>query len=365
MQEISVHGAFDYAELERLGLQPGEVLDFSVNSNPYGPSPRIREELEQIALDRYPDRACLELRRALVQYELAPIIPTIERIVCGNGSVELIWSIARSMLAPGQKAALLGPTFGEYRAASQAAGAHVVQLNALENSQFCLEDTAVISWLQQERPALFWLCNPNNPTGTWLDRSALGRIAQTCRELQTLLVIDEAYWHFLCPRETFSALHLLQASPEVPLIVLRSLTKDCALAGLRLGYAVASSVGLAQRLGAQLPPWNVNSLAQRAGSVALQESEYRTTTLARLAAESQAFFQALRRAGLCVLPSRTHFYLLAVGDGPAVRQKLLARRLLVRDCASFGLPGFIRVATRPGEDWQQLLQALQEVAVCR
>lgn len=357
----AIHGAFDYSELERLGLRAEEILDFSVNVNPYGPSPRVREALGGAAIECYPDRACLELRRAIVEYELPSTALSPDSIVCGNGTTELIWTIARAYLRPEQKAAILGPTFGEYRAASQAVGAAIVEFQATASTCFHLDISAMTSWICQEQPVLVWLCNPNNPTGIWLSRSHIAQIAEVCQQIQATLVIDEAYWHFLFPHEAFSAIELLESNPNAPLIVLRSLTKDFALAGLRLGYAVASSDTVVQRLNAQLPAWNVNGLAQQAGIAALKDREHLTTTLAQLVVERQAFFQALKDAQLQVLPSRTHFYLLAVGDAFHVRQQLLTRHLLVRDCASFGLSQFLRVVTRPKDDWQRLLQALLEV----
>jgi histidinol-phosphate/aromatic aminotransferase/cobyric acid decarboxylase-like protein len=153
---------------------------------------------------------------------------------------------------------------------------------------------------------------------------------------------------------------LLALHSDGQLLVLRSLTKDFALAGLRLGYAFGAQ-SVVDHLRAQIPPWNVSGVAQTAGCAALTDRLHLKTTLAQLALERQAFFQALRQIGCTVIPSRTHFCLLRVGKARRVRQQLLARKLLVRDCTSFGLPQFIRVATRPASEWQQLLQALKEV----
>src|SRR5437763_1534025 len=108
--ERPIHGAFDYSELASLGLDPREVIDFSVNANPYGPSPRVREVLASVVIDRYPDRACLDLRRAILEYELTSVNLTIDAVVCGNGTTELIWAIARTFLGQGLKAAVVGPT---------------------------------------------------------------------------------------------------------------------------------------------------------------------------------------------------------------------------------------------------------------
>jgi histidinol-phosphate aminotransferase len=358
--ERPVHGALDYGELERLGLHPLEVLDFSVNANPYGPSPRVREAVINAAIDRYPDRACLGLRRAILDYELAPGNLLLGSIVCGNGTAELIWAIARAYLKPGLKAAIIGPTFGEYLVASLAAGATVLEFGAQATEWFQPDTTAVAAWISGEQPSLVWLCNPNNPTGTWLGRQDVLELAEACQRTGAMFVVDEAYWRFVFPYEAYSAIELVDTTARLPIIVLRSLTKDFALAGLRLGYALATP-DVAELLRAQLPAWNVNGIAQAAGSAALTDRTHLKTTLEHMALERQAFFCALQDSGLKIVPSRTHFCLVEVGDAHHIRQQLLARKMLVRDCTSFGLAQFIRVATRPMSDWQQLLLALQEI----
>jgi histidinol-phosphate aminotransferase len=358
--ERVVHGALDYGELERLGLHPWDVLDFSVNVNPYGLSPQVREAVAKAAIDRYPDRECLQLRRAILDDELASRDLPLGSIICGNGTAELIWAIAHAYLKPGLKAAMLGPTFGEYRVACLTTGATVVEFQAQASACFQPDMAAVATWISREQPALVWLCNPNNPTGIWLDQQHVQLVAEACQGTGAMLVVDEAYWRFVFPRESYSAVELVDATRRQQVMVLRSLTKDFALAGLRLGYAVATPDD-AEGLGAQLPSWNVNGVAQAAAIAALADRTHLTTTLDHLAIERRAFFHALRDSGLHVMPSRTHFCLLEVGDAHHVRQQLLARNILVRDCTSFGLPQFIRIATRPRGEWQQLLLALQEI----
>ncbi len=318
--ERAVHGALDYGELERLGLHPEEVLDFSVNANPYGPSPRVREVVARVALDRYPDRECWQLRQAILASDPSATHVPLQSVLCGNGASELIWAIARAYLKPGLKAAIIGPTFGEYHVACLATGASVVEYRAQMIDDFQLDTAAVSTWIMREQPVLVWLCNPNNPTGIWF----------------------------------------VDTTSRSQLIVLRSLTKDCALAGLRLGYAVADPQ-VAELLHAQLPSWNVNGVAQAAGCAALSDRTHLKTTLEKLASERQKFFSALANNGLHAIPSRTHFCLVDVGNAYSVRQQLLTRKMLVRDCTSFGLPQYIRVATRSQSEWQQLLTALREI----
>jgi histidinol-phosphate aminotransferase len=179
--ERPIHGAFDYAELETLGLLPQEVVDFSVNSNPYGPSPRVRKAIANIAIDRYPDRACLKLRRAILHHEMNTTNLTLDALVCGNGTAELIWTIASTYLKQGRKAAIVGPTFGEYSAASLMAGAILSEYHARLSEHFQPDSADIATWIEAERPSLVWLCNPNNPTGTWLDREEMLLLAKTCQ----------------------------------------------------------------------------------------------------------------------------------------------------------------------------------------
>lgn len=370
----AVHGALDYAELALLDLSPDQILDFSVNANPYGPSPLIREAIAHVVLDRYPDRECARLRQAILDYEWPSTQLSLNSLVCGNGANELIWAIARAYLQPGQKAAIIGPTFGEYRAASLASHATVIAKQAKPAEQFQHDLDEICSWIYQERPHLVWLCNPNNPTGTLLNMFSMLRIAKECQHVGAMLVVDESYVHFVVREhdgeDSDAAVALLACAAnlpsdptcneELPVIVLRSLTKDFALAGLRLGYAV-SSEDVIQHICTQLPAWNVSAIAQVAGCVALADRTHLETTLAQLASERQAFFHSLYESDFRVIPSRTHFCLIEVGDAQLVRRRLLERKLLVRDCTSFGLPQYIRVATRSSEDWQQLVDALREI----
>ncbi|HTI15945.1 MAG TPA: histidinol-phosphate transaminase [Dictyobacter sp.] len=352
-----VHGALDYTELRRLNVHPDEVLDFSVNSNPYGPSPHVRTAIAQANLERYPDRECTQLRQAIVQYELRDTAIRFDEVLCGNGSSALIWAIAHAFLRQGDRVALCEPTFGEYAAASCAAGAEIMVWHTTEAQCFQYDIAQLLCWLRKEQPRLLWLCNPNNPTGSNLTPTMIILIAKECSKLGTLLVIDESYLNFVPAEIFFSGIQLRDRSH---VLVVRSLTKDYALAGVRLGYVIGQRE-LLRAVRGQLPSWDVSALAQVAGQAALMDQQHKRETLAQLASERQAFFATLRQAHLTFIPSYTHFCLLKAGNATQVRQQLLARRLLVRDCTSFGLPQFVRVATRPAMEWRRLVTALREV----
>lgn len=364
---LAIHGAIDVQELEMLELRPDDVIDFSANINPFGPSPRIHQALQAVRYERYPDRACLTLRRTICTTEMPIDGITPSSIVCGNGASELIWAIARAWLGPQtgvreSSAAMIGPTFGEYAVASNATGARCVEYTARAAAAFQPDIEQICARIIAERPTIVWLCQPNNPTGTLMSEDALHQIWQACWQQQTMLMIDESYWRFVFAEPWHSSIQVLaDAAGQLPsnVIVLRSLTKDYALPAFRLGYVVAAPQNIA-RIEAQLPAWNVNGLAQVAGTVAMQDGEHLMATLTDLQATRERFFMALQQI-MPIVPSRTHYCLIPVADAKQVRQRLLEHRLVVRDCTSFGLPCHIRVATRRQPENHLLLQALQEV----
>jgi len=350
------HGAPDYAELETLGLQPEEVIDFSVNGNPYGPPPGVREALESVPLARYPDRESLAFRRAVSsRLDVPP-----ERILVGNGTAELIWLIALTFVRSGDHALVLEPTFGEYARAVSLMGGQVTTWRARPNDGFSVQPEEIRHQLDHLRPRLVFLCNPNNPTGAAVPSSTIAAWAEAFPD--TLFVVDEAYHTFADrgdaekARELSSAAGL--AAPNV--VTLRSMTKDYALAGLRLGYLVAREE-VADAIARVRPPWNVNAMAQAAGVAALRHANYVSQCVARLHEHKISLVTEVAAMGLEPAPSRTHFFLIRVGDAAAYRRALLARRIQVRDCASFGLPAYVRVATlRPPEN-AQLIEALRDI----
>jgi len=340
------HGALDYAELERLGLEPEAALDFSVNSNPYGPSPAVREALQHVPLDRYPDREALAVRRALAErLDVSP-----DRILVGNGTSELLLLVALAFLRRGDRVLVLEPTFEEYARVAGLMGARVERWTASPERDFAVDPVAVAACLQRLEPRLVFLCNPNNPTGTALAPEIIAAWAQT--HPRTLFVVDEAYLAFA------PGLGSALSVGADNVLVLRSMTKDYALAGLRLGYAVGH-LDVIAALARVRPPWNVNALAQAAGLAALSDGEHLRTTLTKIAQAKEALVGRLREIGLHPLPSAVHFFLVPVGDGAAFRQALLRHGILVRDCASFGLPAYVRIATRKPEENARLLDAIR------
>lgn len=355
-----VHGAIGPAELRRLGLRAGELLDFSASISPLGPPPGVGAALRAVDLAAYPDPECLELREAIAAHLASgggPVLP-LERILVGNGSTEIFHLLARAWLsgAPDASALLLTPTYGEYRGAGALAGASIHQLEASAADGFRWNLEQAADSILRHRPQLVFLCNPNNPTGVYLREDEVSRIADAAEQAGSLLVLDEAYLGFVA--QPWDSLPLL-ARDNVLLV--RSMTKDYALTGLRLGYALAPAPVIA-RLRAFQPDWSVNSLAQAAGAAALADGAYLPRARAAVFAAKGWLAAELARLGYPPEPAEANFLLLRVGDAARWRAALLRHGVVVRDCASFGLPEYLRIGIRPMDDCRRLAEAVAAVA---
>lgn len=342
-----VHGAVGLAELRDLGLSPRDVLDFSANVNPYGPSPTVRAAVARVPLGAYPDRDCLELTAALADFE--GVLP--QRLLPGNGASELIWLAALAFVRPGDRVLILGPTFCEYARAAHLLGGCITECRTREADDFAPPREEVVGHLEALHPRLVFLCNPNNPTGAALPPETIAGWAR--QHPRSLFVVDESYLPFA------PGLGSARTDSRENVLVLRSMTKDFGLAGLRLGYAVGDerAIGLLRRV---QPPWSVNAPAQAAGVAALRDAPHRQRSLNRIAQAKQDLTAGLARLGLAAVPSSAHFFLVRVGDGAAFRARLLRRGIAVRDGASFGLPGHVRIAARRPEENERLLAITRE-----
>ncbi len=325
------------------------VIDFSASINPYAPPPGLRRALATVNFRDYPDPTAGRLIARLASvHNVGP-----EYLLVGNGSAELIFLIARALLGPGKVTVVVGPAFGEYAYASTLAGAAVVTYTAPEATGFVPELPELTDLVGRTRPAMVWVANPANPTGIYLPAAPFGAILAAC---DGVLVIDEAFRSFVegpWPSEQ------LLATGRV--LLLRSLTKDFGLAGLRLGYLLGPPE-LVDRVRAYQPPWSVNALAQAAGEFILTRTpDFMAVCRRRLGRRRRELQHALQGLGLWVSDSAANFLLVKTGAGAACAQFLLERhRLLVRDCTSFGLPDHVRVAIRRRPENRRLVAGLAD-----
>ena len=372
MPTTSIHGTPDYAELDALGLDPSEVVYFSSNINPYGPPASLIEavqnEISRSFLARYPDSRSQRLREKIGAYHGLPP----DAVLVGNGTADLIWLLAHAYGFQRQ-AAILSPTFSEYADGVIMAGGHPNYLvlpgwQRISRRRFAPAGTTLAQTrqaLESAAPWLVFICNPNNPTGEYLSPGELRYLWEGAPD--ALWVIDEAYAEFT--EDPWSAAQWVMAGTNGDsrrargpgCVVLRSMTKDFALGGLRLGYLLAAP-SIVERLQQVQPPWSVNGVAQLAGLVALDEMNWREETTARLRKDVWELQEGLRACGYAPLPTTVSYFLLPVGDAKSMRERLVAERMFVRDCTSFGLPDHIRIAARPPDENARFLDAMNRFA---
>ena len=356
-----VHGGIKEAELRALGLRLEDCLDFSASVSPLGPPDGVREAIAAVDLAAYPDPHCLALTETIAAHH-ASDGADVENVIVGNGSTEIIHLLTRAYIGTSAghspNALLLTPTYGEYDGAVRISGGRVTTLTATRSSHgFSWDMSAATELISAERPALTFVCNPNNPTGALIGHTELATLAEAAAGVQGLLVVDEAYINLSDRWMEGTAVGMAARLSSV--VALRSMTKDYALTALRLGYAVAAPPVIA-RLQALQPDWSVNGPAQAAGMVALADEGYLDRARQAVATSRDCVVERLGTLGIRCYPTAANFVLARVGDAGALRDRLARQGLFVRDCASFGLPDCIRIGLRPVADCIRLVDAIAE-----
>jgi len=345
-----VHGALDLEELREAGIAPEAVLDFSVNVNPYGPTAFMREAIRNAAIERYPDPSATLARGALADvWDVDPAT-----IVLGAGAAELLWLLVRATVRAGEQVVVAAPTFSEVAAAAVAVGAVVHEVRAAAAESFRHDPERLIRAVNERRARLVYLCAPNNPTGVACPIQEVAEIIRRCPD--ALFVVDQSFLS-LSDRHEDATVALPGNAVRV-----RSLTKDHAIPGVRVG-AIIAPAALATTLERLRPAWSTGAATQAAAIAAAAEQGFVAESRRRLLADRTALIEGLHAMGLSPVPSSTVFVLVAVANAARIRSTLLrAHQILVRDCTSFGLPNHLRLAARPPSDLSRLLAALGTAA---
>lgn len=343
----------DLVALRRQATQA--LVELGSNENPYGASPRAKQAAAA-ALERlhvYPDPLGGDLKRALARQHGVGV----ENILLGNGSHELLMQFAQVFSGPGAEVVASQFGFAVYALAAQAAGATLVVAPAYprEHAMARGHDLQALGDAIGPRTQLVYLANPNNPTGTWFGGAVFADFMARVPE-QVIVVIDEAYAEFVDAPDYASALALLPVHPN--LIVTRTFSKAYALAGARVGYAVAhpGCIAVMERV---RESFNVNAPGLAAAEAALGDAEHLRAAVDGNRTQRQALASALHAWGLAVTPSQTNFLLVEFGPETArIEAQLLARGIVVRPVAGYGLAECLRITVGTAEENARLLVAL-------
>jgi histidinol-phosphate aminotransferase len=328
---------------ERIGLPVEAIVKLDGNENPYGPSPRTLEALaEERRYNIYPDPGQRALRAALAEYTgVGP-----ENIVAGAGSDELIDVLTRMFVAPDEAILNFPPTFGMYAFSAEVQGSRVINLPRREDFSLRLDGFAA----QARKARVIFAVSPNNPSGTPLSEEELGVLLDTQRPV----VVDEAYAEFA--GESFVA----RVAEHPNLIVLRTMSKWAGLAGLRVGYMVASPELVEVALKTK-QPYSVSVAAETAVLASLADREWLMANVAKIIAERGRLAEKLAALSwLDVTASRANFLLCRVSglEARRVKEKLAAQGIMIRYFDTPLLKNYIRVSVGTPEHTDRLIEAL-------
>ena len=330
----------------------------NTNENPYSPSPALQKAITDAVasiaadLNRYPDRDATVLRTKLASYinELSGTKFSADNIWAANGSNEIIQSIFLAFAG----GPVLGftPSYSMHPLIAKVTGA--AWIDGKRNADFSLNAVDAVIEIEKVKPTLTFITTPNNPTGGAVTINEIQKLADACKSVGGLLVVDEAYAEF--SQET-SAVTLIANNPHV--IVIRTMSKAFAFAGARVGYLV-SDVAVKDAMMIVRLPYHLSALTQAAAQVATDHREELLGGVATIIAARESVVQALHDMGLSTITSSANFVLFTgfKQEAPQLWAALLEKGVLIRDV---GLSGYLRVTIGNEAENRLFVSALKEL----
>ncbi|WP_029149032.1 histidinol-phosphate transaminase [Methylophilus sp. 5] len=345
-------GGKPISELAReMGLNEADIVKLASNENPLGMSPKAQMALEEAIYDiaRYPDGNSFALRDAVShKYGVQPA-----QLVFGNGSNDILELAARAFLTAGDETIYSQHAFAVYPLVTQAVGAKGVVVPAVDFGHDLPGFLKAIT----PKTKLIFVANPNNPTGTLISKTDLKAFLQQVPK-HILVVLDEAYDEYLSVVDKSEAIGWLAEFEN--LIISRTFSKAYGLAGLRVGFGVMHAT-LADLMNRVRQPFNVNSLAQIAATVSLQDEDFVARSYAANQAGMTQVTQGLEQLGLSYIPSYGNFVSFKVTNASAVNQALLKQGVIVRPVANYEMPDYLRVSIGLFSENARFLQVLETI----
>jgi histidinol-phosphate aminotransferase len=328
----------------------------NTNENPFGPSEAVRDSIaERVSaaaesLNRYPDRDAVALRRELARYVTNSTHQEIsaDQLWPANGSNEVLQQLLQAFGGPGRTALGFEPSYSMHRLIARGTG--TTYLTASRGEDFSLTKEQAVLAVQQHQPDVVFLCSPNNPTGTALD---LGVVSAVVDVAPGMVIVDEAYGEFSKRPSAVSAL------PDHPrLVVVRTMSKAFALAGARIGYAVAAPEVVAALQLVRLP-YHLSAVTQALGLAALDHTEELLAWVDELKTQRDRIATALGSLGYTVVDSDANFVFFGgIPDQGLLWRRLLESSVLIRDV---GIPGYLRVTAGTDQETAAFLDAIRQI----
>ena len=355
------HGGDIWGFSRKYNVPLEEVLEFSGPINFLGPSPKAVEAVKQYAkfIKFYPDPNPVEFKMEVAKYVGHGVEE--ENIVLGNGSIELIYAITE-ILPRGFKALIPVPSFSEYEKAAIRVGGEAVFVQLPES---CALETEKIKRAVTDDTKILCICNPHSPSGTLYSKETLLDLLDFCQKKNVIFSVDENYIEFAEKGQETTLAGLVKDYEN--LFVIRSVTKFYGMAGIRLGYGIATP-NLVEKLENVKIPWSINSLASCATLAAFNDTDFIENTKRTISKERTELAKNLSEIeGLQVYPSVTNFLLVRITNrkitSTKLKELLAKEHMLIRDCCTFvGLDdSYFRVTVRSAKDNAKLVQSIKQI----
>jgi len=306
------------------------------------------QSIRNSRITRYPDSDSTLLKERIARYN------NVDKnsVLVVNGTSQGMFLIVSSLLSATDSVAIVEPTYSEYRDACRLKTDKITSIRMTAEESFALSVPRILKVIEKETPRLLWLCSPNNPTGSYLREDDFETIRQACVAAGCLFILDEAYICFVPDERRYAPL-------RDGVIVLRSMTKDFSIPGLRLGYILASPDIIAGIRRWQ-PEWSISAPAQDAGLAGFKVIDAFRESWKKTADRRNRLRRDLQSLGIIVHDSCANFFLAEVDDLEAIKQHLWKDLILVRDCGSFGLKNTMRIGIRTDGDNQKLVDNLKD-----
>ena len=336
-------------ELAReMGIPVESIVKLASNENPLGMSPKARRAVESAigGIERYPDQ--FDLIKAVA--ERCGVAQG--QVILGNGSNDVLDLVARVFLAPGRSAVFAQHAFAVYPLATISTGAELISTPAKNYGH----DLDAMRAAIRPDTRIIWIANPNNPTGNFVPYPEIRAFLEAVPK-DVVVVLDEAYNEYLPPEDRVDVAGWIKDFPN--LVVCRTMSKIYGLAGLRIGYALASAE-VADLMNRVRQPFNVNNLALAGALAALDDDEFLQASYELNRRGMAQIVAGLDKLGLEVIKPHGNFVTFKVGDGAGVNQRLLKQGVIVRPIGGYGLPEWLRVTIGTEPENARFLEALEK-----
>lgn len=350
-----LHGGNIY-KFQREGKN--NILDYSSNINPLG-VPKKFMDIAKESFDKlvnYPDPYYIELRKKIAEFNSI----NMDNIIVGNGATEILFLYMRA-LKP-KKVLVLAPCFAEYERALKSVSAKIEYFELKESNNFYPDIEKLKKKIEDNDYDLLLFCNPNNPTGQFINLEDMEKIMRVCENKNTRVFIDEAFIEFI---ENWKE-KTLSSFKNKNIFIMRAFTKFFAIPGLRLGYGIAFDENILKKMWEEKEPWTVNTFANLAGLTMFDDKGYIEETEKWISEEKKFIYRKLSELKyIKAYKTECNFILIKLFNisSSALREKMIEKNILIRDASNFKFlnESFVRLAIKDRNSNLRMLESLKEV----